>query len=167
MEEREYTCRVCLKKRSGLVQIIRIHRVYCTAPCHCRFSQEPVQLLSVHLCSSHSTLDKITCESCPGRIQTQHVQMVWVVSGTTIRMINKCRFVSGIMFQKIYCVHTPINFSSAERFVVVSPESRFARWHTTLYNMVNIPYFEMLILVTFGFHMCSHCLFMHIRFFQA
>lgn len=34
-------------------------------PCHFQFSREPVQRLSEHLCSSHSTSDKTASESYP------------------------------------------------------------------------------------------------------
>ena len=43
---------------------------------------------------------------------------------------------------------------------------RFAQWHTTLLQHGENT-FRGVILVTLGFHMCSHCLSMHIPFFQA
>ena len=43
---------------------------------------------------------------------------------------------------------------------------RFAQWHTTLLQHGENA-FRGVILVTLGFHMCSHCLSMHIPFFQA
>lgn len=43
--------------------------------------------------------------------------------------------------------------------------SRFARWLTTLYSMVNILLRDV-ILVNLGFDMCSHCLSILIPFFR-
>ena len=44
--------------------------------------------------------------------------------------------------------------------------SRFAQWHTTLYNMVNILLWDV-VLVILGFNMCSHCLSILIHFLKA
>ena len=44
--------------------------------------------------------------------------------------------------------------------------SRFAQRHTTLYNMLNLPLGDV-ILVNLGFHMCSHCLSMLTTFFSG
>ena len=62
------------------------------------------------------------------------------------------------------------------RIAIVSPESwftrrrspglRFARWHTTLYNMVNLLLRDV-ILVNLGFNMYSHCLSMLNPFFSS
>ena len=49
--------------------------------------------------------------------------------------------------------------SSLWWIAVVLPVSRFARWHTTLYNMVNLLLRDV-ILVILRFHMCSYCLSM-------
>ena len=66
--------------------------------------------------------------------------------------------------------------ASKNRIAIVSPESwfarrrspglRFARWHSTLYNMVNLLLRDV-ILVNLGFNMYSHCLSMLNPFSQA